>query len=128
MGTRQGLAELLARGDVELREHLAQVVLDRTRTDEEPRPDLGVREPVAGELRDLSFLPGQLCRCLRGARADGLTGRGGDRLRLPWFFCLSVRLCLQKSVRPARSAVGLGRGLDPATDRVQNDSRFEGRH
>src|SRR3954454_20142408 len=39
------VVELVARVDLELREHLVQVVLDRARADEQARADLGVREP-----------------------------------------------------------------------------------
>src|SRR5689334_22769926 len=52
----QNGVQLIARVDVQLREHLAQVVLDRAWADEEPRGDVGVREPVARELRDLALL------------------------------------------------------------------------
>ena len=40
--------------DVELGEHLVQVVLDGPRADEQPGADLRVREPVAGEPGDLA--------------------------------------------------------------------------
>jgi hypothetical protein len=46
----QDAAQLVARADLELDEHLAQVVLDGARADEQPGADLLVREPVAGEL------------------------------------------------------------------------------
>ena len=42
---RQDALELAARGDVELGEDLAQVVLDRRRADEQPDADFRVREP-----------------------------------------------------------------------------------
>src|SRR5207247_11242513 len=48
-------AKLAARGDVELGEHLAQVVGDGVLADEEPRADRGVREAVARESRDLGL-------------------------------------------------------------------------
>src|SRR5690606_40344277 len=45
--------ELLAGGDVELREDLVQVVLDGTRADVELATDLGVRVPRRGQAGDL---------------------------------------------------------------------------
>ena len=51
--------------DVQLREHVAEVVLDRARADEQPRTDLGIREPVAGELCDLQLWSGELIARLR---------------------------------------------------------------
>src|SRR5947208_11443677 len=70
----QDAVELAARADVELGEDLAQVVLDRARTDEQPGADLGVRESVAGEPGDLGLLGGQLVPGLDGALADSLAG------------------------------------------------------
>src|SRR5947208_12771905 len=70
----QDAVELVARADVELGEDLAQVVLDRARTDEQPGADLGVRESVAGEPGDLGLLGGQLVPGLDGALADSLAG------------------------------------------------------
>src|SRR4051794_946389 len=49
-------AELVARGDVELQEDLAQVVLHRTGADEQLRADLRVRETISGEPSDLRLL------------------------------------------------------------------------
>src|SRR5918992_5706918 len=49
-------AELVARGDVELQEDLAQVVLHRARADEELCADLRVRETVLREPGDLRLL------------------------------------------------------------------------
>src|SRR6476661_3137041 len=46
--------ELIARGDTELGEHLAQVIGDGVLADEQPRPDLDVRETIAREPGDLS--------------------------------------------------------------------------
>jgi hypothetical protein len=42
--------ELIARRDLELHEHLVQVVLDRPRADEKLRANLGVRVALAGKL------------------------------------------------------------------------------
>src|SRR3954471_23245435 len=53
---RKGRGELPARADVELAEHLAQVVLDRPRTDEQLRTDLRVRVPLGGQPGDLRLL------------------------------------------------------------------------
>src|SRR5215475_9510267 len=52
--------ELPARGDTELREHVAQVPLDRARADEELRADLRIRQAVAGEPGDLLLLRREL--------------------------------------------------------------------
>ena len=60
--SRAAACELVARGDVELGEHLAQVVGDGVLADEQPRADVSVGEAVAGEPRDLSFLGGELVR------------------------------------------------------------------
>ena len=48
--------------------------------DEQPRGDLGVRQSVAGEARDLSFLGGELIPGLDSAFADTLSG--GKQLAL----------------------------------------------
>jgi hypothetical protein len=54
--TREGPVELAARADRQLGEDLVQVVLDGPRADEQSGADLWVREPVAGEPRDLTLL------------------------------------------------------------------------
>src|SRR4051794_34922445 len=56
----QGVMKAHARRDPELGEHLAQVPLDRPGADEQPRADLWVGEPFAGEARDLLLLRGEL--------------------------------------------------------------------
>ena len=52
-----------------------QVPLDGARAEEEPRPDLRVREPVAGQLGDLVLLRGQIVVRLDGPFADPLARR-----------------------------------------------------
>src|SRR5207253_5555472 len=64
--------ELVARGDFELLEDLAQVVLDRSGADEELCADLGVGETILGESGDLSFLGCEHAARLVGAPARGL--------------------------------------------------------
>ena len=68
--------ELGARADAELGEHLLQVVLDSAATDEQPRADLGVRQALTGQPRNLRLLGSQLCtgldRTLAGGFARGL--------------------------------------------------------
>jgi hypothetical protein len=68
-----------ARGDAELGEDLAQVVLDGVGTDEQPGADLRVGQTIVGQPRDLAFLGGQLLAgrggSLGGALAGGLPGR-----------------------------------------------------
>ena len=49
-------AELPARGDTELHEHVVQVPLDRARADKQLRADLWVGQAVAGEPGDLLLL------------------------------------------------------------------------
>src|SRR6476646_2400033 len=48
--------ELLARGDAELGEHLAQMPFDRARAEEELRPDLRVRAPTLCKPGDVLLL------------------------------------------------------------------------
>src|ERR1700759_5716999 len=52
----QRLLELIARGDAELGEHLAQRVVDGVLADEQARSDLDVRETIAREPGHLSLL------------------------------------------------------------------------
>src|SRR6516165_10017673 len=67
--------ELQAGADLELGEDLAQVVLDGARADEQPGADFRVRQPVAGQPRDLGLLRGQLLVLGHGGLlAGGLTG------------------------------------------------------
>src|SRR6516165_10526003 len=56
----QRRSELPARGDAELREHVAQVPFDRARADEQLGADLRVRQAVVGEPGDLPFLGREL--------------------------------------------------------------------
>src|SRR4029453_1708618 len=72
----KGPAELPARVNVELEEHLPQVPLHRARAEEELGADLRVRMAGGGESRDLLLLRGQLVPCLVGAFADLHAGRG----------------------------------------------------
>src|SRR4051812_27340194 len=67
--------ELDAGTDVELAEDLVQVILDRTRADEQLSANLRVREPVTGEPRDLCFLGGQVVAGVGGSLA-GMLARG----------------------------------------------------
>jgi hypothetical protein len=50
--------QLLPGGDVEFREHLAQVPLDRPRADEQLGADLGICQALAGEAADVPLLRG----------------------------------------------------------------------
>jgi hypothetical protein len=54
--------------------------LDRARADDEPRADLRVGVPAAGQPRDLRLLRGQLVERLRAAPAHRLAG--GQQLAL----------------------------------------------
>src|SRR3954470_15376686 len=66
---RDHAVALGARAGAELREDLAEVVLDRPRADEEPSADLGIGEAFAPEPRDLQLLGGQILARLGGAPA-----------------------------------------------------------
>jgi len=58
--TSQAVRQLRPRLDVELAEHLVQVVLDRARADEELSGDLPVAVPLRGEVGNLRFLRREL--------------------------------------------------------------------
>jgi hypothetical protein len=77
-------AKLVARGDVELLEHLVQVVLHRAGADEELCADLGIGQAILGELGDLRLLG------VSPARASSV--------------CLRAVSPVAMSSRPARSA------------------------
>src|SRR3984893_1028162 len=66
--------QLHARVDAELREDLAQVVLDGAGADEKPGADLGVGQALAGELGDLGLLRRELAAGVDGSLARGLAG------------------------------------------------------
>src|SRR4051794_37743070 len=68
-------AELFARVDPELREHPAQVPLDRARADEELCADLRVRAALGGEACDLGLLRGEPVTGVGRALAHRLAGR-----------------------------------------------------
>src|SRR3954452_1362462 len=67
--------ELVAGVYAQLVVHLPQVVRDGARADEEPGADLGVRQAVGGEPRDLCFLRGQVVARLDAPLAGVLRGR-----------------------------------------------------
>jgi hypothetical protein len=56
----QDTPELVARFDAEFDEDLFQVVLDGACAQEQPGADLGIRQAIAGQPRDLRLLRGQL--------------------------------------------------------------------
>src|SRR5687767_11621417 len=66
-------AELVARGDVELQEDLAQVVLHRTWADEQLCADLRVGETISRQPGDVRLLGGEHGARVVGAPARGLT-------------------------------------------------------
>jgi thioredoxin reductase len=68
----EDVVELVAGADTNLGEDFPQVVLDRTWTDEQPGADLRVRQTVAGELRDLGLLRGELAGRFHRAFANRL--------------------------------------------------------
>src|SRR3954469_19508011 len=61
--------------DVELGEHVAQMPLDGPRAEKESRTDLGIREALAGQRRDLSLLRGQVVARLDRPLAHRLASR-----------------------------------------------------
>src|SRR5256885_14418419 len=66
--------QFLAGADVELGEHLLEVVLDGAWADEQLGADLRVGLPVARHPRDLSLLGGEQVARLDREPADGLAG------------------------------------------------------
>src|SRR5262249_31073722 len=81
--------QLVARGDLELLEDVAQVVLHRTRADEQLRADLGVGKPIASETCDLRLLGGEHAPRVLRASPHGLAR--GEELE-PCTFGKSVGL------------------------------------
>ena len=69
VGAGQCVRELPTGMDPKLGEHLAQVPLHGAWTEKEPRADLGVRQPVAGQLGYLPLLCGQIVAGLGPALA-----------------------------------------------------------
>jgi hypothetical protein len=67
--------EFSARADPQRREDLAEVVLDRPRTEEEASSNHGVREPFSGETRDLRLLRRQVATRLDASPTGGCAGR-----------------------------------------------------
>src|SRR5437588_7932528 len=68
-------AKLNACGDLELGEHLPQVVGDGVLAEKQPGTDLRVREPIAGQLGDLPLLRGQIIARLNRAPTHVLARR-----------------------------------------------------
>src|SRR5262245_56785930 len=66
--------ELSARRDAELLEHLAQVVVDGPRTEEQPAGDLPVGRPLGDHAGDLVLLGGEVVERARVALARRLVG------------------------------------------------------
>src|SRR4051812_5857428 len=65
-GASKRATELPAGPDAELREHLVEVPFHVAGAQEEPRANLGIRQPLVCESRDLQLLRSQVvaCRCL----------------------------------------------------------------
>ena len=66
------MLELVAGADIELSVHLAQVVFDCPRAEEQAGGDLRVRKAAAGQPGDLGLLGGERVACFGGALAGGL--------------------------------------------------------
>src|SRR5438477_1443959 len=60
VGARQCVSQLSAGTDVELGEHVVQMPLNRPRAEKQPRTDLRIRKPIAGQARDLALLRRQV--------------------------------------------------------------------
>src|SRR5882724_8051436 len=73
-GRCQCSAELGARGDPELREHLVQVAADRSVRQKQALSDFAVREALGRELGDLQLLGGQLIARLGSPPQASLAG------------------------------------------------------
>src|SRR5690606_24223543 len=71
----QRATQLAAGTDAELREHLAEVVLDGAGADEQLTADLGVRVAVRGQRRDLRLLRCEQILSVDAAGAGGASGR-----------------------------------------------------
>jgi hypothetical protein len=74
----QGMPEFAARADLELGEHLAEVVLDGARAEEQPGCDLRVGQPVPGEPGYLGLLGGQFVTSV--SRVPGTSGQSPSGL------------------------------------------------
>src|SRR3984957_14318879 len=70
--SRPGLAQLAARADAKLAEHLAQMPFDGAGGQEQLGANLRIAKPVTSEPGDLHFLCGELIARLDRALADGL--------------------------------------------------------
>jgi hypothetical protein len=75
LAVEREVCELRARRDAQLREHVAQVVVDRPRREEELRRHLLVRSPFGDEPRDLDLLGRELVEGARVPLPRGLAGR-----------------------------------------------------
>ena len=72
----KGGPKLPARVDADLREHLVQVPFDRSRAEEQQRPDLWIRLAVCCEPCNLSLLGGEVAWRFVNALPDLFAGRG----------------------------------------------------
>src|SRR4051794_19243165 len=102
-GGCQRNAELSARGDPELREHLVQVGADRPMRQEQALADLAVRETLGGELGDLQLLRGQLIARLGCPPPAPLAG------------CPQLASCLVAPWRASEGVKGVARGTQDHT-------------
>jgi hypothetical protein len=94
----QGAGKLVARGDVEFEEDLAQVVLDGARAYEQPRADPGVgdarRERAARRGSLARSAAGWSRRCVCGRFRRWPAVRGGPARRTPP--CPSCQACRER--------------------------------
>ena len=88
----QHTPELVARFDAEFDEDLFQVVLDGACAEKQPGTDLGIRQAVAGQPRDLGLLHGQL-------KIAG--GDAGSRCRLGTLESMVLKSTIGKHREPS---------------------------
>src|SRR5439155_18027858 len=76
---RKCIAQLRARGDLELGKDPVEMRTDRAAREEQPLADLPVGESLGGQRCDLHFLRCEPVTCVRCAMSDGLA-RGAEFL------------------------------------------------
>ena len=111
-GSGDGSAEVLAGGDAQFGEHVAQVPLDGMGADEQLGGDLLVGVPVPGELGDLGLPGGEVGEGLHGALAHGFPG--GQQLAAGAFGEPVHAHRGQHLVRGAKLLAGIDTAISPA--------------
>lgn len=115
LGLGERTAELRPRRDTELAVDTAEIGLDGLRADEHPCGDALVRQPIGGELRDLSFGRRQGCRRL--SRRDALQfGSGALGPELGADILEDAECCRERLLRKSLP-------LRPSVDLPENEQR-----